>query len=112
VVPTPVFNGIAPEYLHSLISHAGFPGGPSNNKVRASIVVGWVGCTKAVSELMLWLAPGNYSAGCLAMNNRSPSLPGDRGLAQAPQNIKDVEWLMNKIYEGLHRINKTTLDVG
>ena len=106
VVGTPVFSGTIPEYLHSLISHAGFPGryGPFNNKVTACIVVGWLGCMKAVSELILWLAPGNYFAGYLAVNNRSPSLPEEKGLIRAPQNIEDVEWLANKIYEGLQRM--------
>lgn len=93
VVGTPVFNGIIPECLHSFESHTGFPRryGPFNNKVTACIVVGWFGCIKAVSELMLWLAPRNYFAGHLAINNRSPSLPGEIGLVQAPQNIEDVE---------------------
>jgi len=108
VVGTPVFNGTIPECLHSLISHAGFPGSPFNNKVTACIVIGWLGCMKAVSELMLWLAPGNYFAGYLAINNRSPSLPGERGLIRVPQNIEEVEWLANKIYEGLQRITRTT----
>jgi multimeric flavodoxin WrbA len=113
VVGTPVFNGTIPEYLHSLISHAGFPARycPFNNKVTACIVIGWLGCIRAVSELMLWLAPGNYFAGYLAINNRSPSLQGEKGLVRAPQNIEDVEWLVNKIYEGLQRITKTTLVV-
>jgi len=106
VVGAPVFNGTIPEYLHSLISHAGFPGryGSFNNKVTACIVIGWLGCLKAVSELMLWLAPGNYFAGYLAINNRSPSLPGERGLIRASQNIEEVEWLANKIYEGLQKL--------
>lgn len=113
VIGTPVFGGTIPEYLHSLISHAGFPGryGPFKNKVTACIVIGWLGCIKAVSELMLWLAPGNYFAGYLAINNRSPCLPGERGLIRAPQNIEEVEWLANKIYEGLQRMTKTSIDV-
>jgi len=103
VVGTLVFNGTIPEYLHSLISHAGFPArySPFNSKVTACIVIGWLGCMKAVSELMLWLAPGNYFAGYLAINNRSPSLPRARGLIRVSQNIEEVEWLANKIYEGL-----------
>jgi len=110
VVGTPVFNGTIPEYLHSLISHAGFPGryGPFNNKVTACIAIGWLGCMKAVSELTLWLALGNYFAGYLAINNRSPCLLGERGLIRASSNIEEVEWLSNKIYEGLQRMTKTT----
>lgn len=109
VVGTPVFSGTIPEYLHSLINHAGFPGryGPFKNKVTACIVIGWLGCMKAVSELTLWLAPSNYFAGYLAINNRSPCLPGERGLIRAPQNVEEVEWLANKIYEGLQRMIKT-----
>ena len=108
IVGTPVFDGTIPEYLHSLISHAGFPCSPFKNKVTACIVVGWLGCVKAVSELVLWLAPGNYFSGYLAINNRSPRLPGDRGLIRAPQNIEDVERLVNNIYEGLQIMEKTT----
>ena len=113
VVGSPVFGGTIPEYLHSLISHTGFPGryGPFKNKVTACIVVSWLGSMKAVLELMLWLAPGNYFAGYLAINNRSPRLTGERGLIRAPQNIEEVEWLANKIHEGLQRVARTTLDV-
>jgi len=107
VVGTPVFNGTIPEYLHSLISHAGFPGSPFHNKVTACIVIGWLGCMKAVSELTLWLAPSNYYAGYLAVNNRSPSLHGEQGLIRAPQNMKEVKRLADKIYEGLQIIKKT-----
>lgn len=109
VIGTPVFSGTIPEYLHSLISHAGFPGRYSsfNNKITACIVVGWLGCMKAISELILWLAPGNYFAGCITINNRNPCLPGERGLIRVKQNIEEVEWLANKIYEGLQKMTKT-----
>jgi len=110
VVGTPVFNGTIPEYLHSLISHAGFPGSPFNNKVTACIVIGWLGCIRAVAELALWLAPGNYFAGYIAVNNRSPCLAGERGLIRVPQNMEEVGWLASKIYEGLKRMTKTAHD--
>jgi multimeric flavodoxin WrbA len=84
VVGTPVFNGTIPAYLHLFMQHAGFPGSPFHNKVTACIVIGWLGCMKAISELMLWLAPGNYFAGYLAINNRSPRQPGERGLIRVP----------------------------
>ena len=101
LIGTPVFNGTIPAYLHLLMQHAGFPGGPFRNKVTACIVIGWLGCVKAVSELVLWLAPGNYFAGYLAVNNRSPRLPGKRGLIRAPENINNVKGLANRIYKGL-----------
>jgi NAD(P)H-dependent FMN reductase len=105
VIGTPVFNGTIPAYLHLFMQHSGFPGSPFHNKVTACIVIGWLGCIKAVSELVLWLAPGNYFAGYLAVNNRSPCLPGERGLIRASQNIKAVKQLASQIYEGLRKLH-------
>jgi NAD(P)H-dependent FMN reductase len=105
IIGTPVFNGTIPAYLHLFMQHAGFPGSPFHNKVTACIVVGWLGCMKAVSELLLWLAPGNYFAGYLAVNNRSPRLPGERGLIRVPENVKAVEKLADQILEGLKTLS-------
>jgi len=110
LIGTPVFNGTLPAYLHLFMQHAGFPGSPFHNKVTACIVIGWLGCVRAVSELVLWLAPGNYFAGYIAVNNRSPKLPGKRGLIRASENTKAVRRLADQILEGLRGLHTTSIN--